>query len=141
MRAFLLLCVIAVAAIPVPAQQPAAPTYADRWLYCQFNLQVEKNADEVVALIKRAAKAGYTAIVLADYKLNILERVPKHYFANAEKVKKAAAEAGIEIIPAIGGFGYSAGILAHDSNLAEGLPVKDAPYVVKNSVAVLASEI
>lgn len=112
------------------------PTYADRWLYVQTNLQVEKSADDLVALIGRAAKAGYTAIVLADYKLNILERVPKHYFTNAEKVKKAAAAANVEIIPALGGFGYSSGILAHDPNLAEGVPVKDAPFTVKNGVAV-----
>jgi hypothetical protein len=127
---------------PVPAtaaDPPAQPVYQDRWLYCQLNLQVEKNADDLVTLINRASKSGYTAIVLADYKLNILERVPKHYFANAEKVKKAAGAAGIEIIPALGGFGYSAGILAHDPNLAEGVPVKNAPYVMKNGIAVLDS--
>lgn len=141
-----LLLAVAAAVVLMPVASPAAPlddkpVYADRWLYCQFNLQVEKSADEVVDLINRAAKAGYTAIVLADYKLNILERVPQHYFKNAEKVKKAAAAANIEIIPAIGGFGYSAGILAHDPNLAEGLPVKDAPYVVKGGVAALESSI
>jgi hypothetical protein len=145
MRLLPLLAIGTLFALPDSTQSQvkdsAAPTYSDRWLYCQVNLQVEKNADELVEFIGRAAKAGYTAIVLADYKLNILDRVPKHYFTNAEKVKKAAAAANIEIIPAIGGFGYSSGILAHDPNLAEGLPVKDAPYVVKNGVAVLDSKI
>jgi hypothetical protein len=131
----------AAALVAVPAPAADAPTYADRWLYCQANLQVDKSADDLVALIDRAAKAGYTAVVLADYKLNILDRVPKHYFANTERVKKAAAAANIEIIPALAGFGYSSGILAHDPNLAEGLPVKDAPFVAKNGVAVPESSV
>lgn len=139
---FLVVGFAATSAVPAPAvQPPKEAVYTDRWLYCQFNLQVEKSADELIELINRAAKAGYTAIVLADYKLNILERVPKHYFTNAEKVKKAAAAANIEIIPAIGGFGYSSGILAHDPNLAEGIPVKDAPFVVKNGIAAPESSI
>ena len=61
---------------PTRAAEPAAPVYADRWVYCQCNLQVEKQADELVELIYRAAMAGYTSIVLADYKLNVLDRVP-----------------------------------------------------------------
>ena len=30
----------------------------------------------------------------------------------------------LEIIPTVAGFGYSSGILAHDPNLAEGLPAE-----------------
>src|SRR5262249_31652328 len=51
-------------------------------------------------------------------------------------VKRAAREAGLEIIPAVFPVGYSAGVLAHDPNLAEGLPVKDAPFVVRGRAAV-----
>jgi hypothetical protein len=136
-----LLVLFLIEATPNEALAADPPVYRDRWLYCQTNLQVEKSTDDLVALINRAAKAGYTAIVLADYKLNVLDRVPKSYFTNAEKVKKAAAAANIEIIPTLAGFGYSAGILAHDPNLAEGVPVKDAPFVVKNGVAVLESTV
>jgi hypothetical protein len=111
--------------------------YAQRWFYVGTNLQVEKNADDLVALITRAAKAGYNGLVLADYKLHILDRVPRHYFTNLEKVKKAAAAAKIEIIPAVCPIGYSSGILAHDPNLAEGLPVRDVPFRVEKGVATL----
>src|SRR5207342_1582875 len=62
-------------AAPAVAQQPV---YEDRWFYASHNLQVEKTADELVKLIERAAKAGYNGVVLADYKLNVLDRVPKH---------------------------------------------------------------
>jgi hypothetical protein len=131
----------ALAVLMLAASAPAqGPAYQDRWFYCSLNLQVEKNADELVKLIERAAKVGYNGVVLADYKLNILDRVPKHYFVNLEKVKKAAKANGIEIIPAVFPVGYSAGILAHDPNLAEGLPVRDAPFVVKGGVAKLVPE-
>jgi hypothetical protein len=116
-----------------------APRYADRWVYSMYNLQVEKSADEVVQLVDRAAKAGYTGVVLADYKLNILDRVPEGYFRNVARVKKAAEAANIELIPLVFPIGYSKGILVHDPNLAAGLPVKDAPFVTKDGRAVPAS--
>jgi hypothetical protein len=111
--------------------QAASPSYNDRWVYCSFNLQVDKSADDLCAMCERAAKAGYTGILLSDYKLQILDRVPDFYFRNVEKVKAAAARARIELIPAVFSIGYSNGHLAHDPNLAEGLPVVDQPYVVK----------
>jgi hypothetical protein len=116
---------------------PAAePKITDRWVYLQKNLQVTEEIPKVVALIERAAAAGYNGVVLADYKLNILGQVPDHYFRNIAKVKAAAERLNVELIPCVASFGYSDGILAHDVNLAEGLPVKDAPFVVKDGVAV-----
>jgi hypothetical protein len=52
----------AVALFPTPApaaDPPAQPVYQDRWLYCQFNLQVEKNADDLVALIDFSQVEAY----------------------------------------------------------------------------------
>jgi len=112
------------------------PRYAKRWFYSQTNLLVAENADKLVVLIERAGKAGYNGLMLADYKFNILGRMPAHYFKHVERVKAAAEKAGMEIIPAIFPIGYSAGVLAHDPNLAEGIPVKDAPAVVKGGVVV-----
>ena len=98
---------------------------------------MERSADDLIALIDRASRDGYTGIVLADYKFQVLYRVPDYYFRNVERVKAAAARAKIELIPAVFSVGYSNGILAQDPNLAEGLPVVDQPYLVKNRVAVL----
>ena len=39
---------------------------AQRWLYLQINLQVPENVTQADALLKRAAKAGYNGVVLAD---------------------------------------------------------------------------
>ncbi len=134
--------VLALAGISALSCAPArgddsSPVYQRRLFYVQMNLQVAENADRLVDLIGRAEEAGYNGFVLADYKLNVLDRVPEHYFTNVARVKAAARAAGIEIIPAVFPIGYSAGLLAHDPNLAEGLPVVAAPFVVQGHEAVL----
>src|SRR5205823_6097797 len=87
-----------------------------------------------------AANSGYNGVVLSDYKFNILDRVPEHYFQHVARVRAAAAKHQIELIPTVFPIGYSSGLLAHDPNLAEGVTVKDAPFVVKGRQAVPAGE-
>ena len=109
----------------------AADPLANRWLYLQQNLQVTENLPKIESLLERAAKSGYNGVVLADYKLNILDRVPDHYFRNAERFRLKCAELKLEIIPAVMSFGYSDGILAHDPNLAKALPCRKVPFQVE----------
>jgi len=138
------LILLAVLLLAVPGDVSticAAEPVARRWVYLQTNLQVKENADKGAEILKRAAEAGYNGVVLADYKLNILDRVPNHYFVNARQFKKVADELNIEVIPAVAPIGYSDGLLAHDPNLAEGIPVRDAPFVVAGGVAKLESEL
>ena len=115
----------------------AAEPLEHRWVYLQQNLQVKENLPKIEAILRRAAKSGYNGVVLADYKLNILDRVPDHYFKNAARFQEICRELNLEIIPTVTNFGYSSGILAHDPNLAEGLPVRDVPFVVKSGKIVL----
>jgi len=46
---------------------------------------VDKNVDDAIRLLERSAKAGYTGLVLADYKFNILDRMPERYVKNVER--------------------------------------------------------
>ena len=80
----------------------AAERLSHRWLYLMTNLQVKENVPKAEALLQRAAKAGYNGVVLADYKLNVLDRVPDHYFVNARQFKAAADKLDLEVIPAGG---------------------------------------
>ncbi|HJT34217.1 MAG TPA: hypothetical protein VJ783_19380, partial [Pirellulales bacterium] len=130
--------VIAIAVLSLIAHSAAAEPPA-RWVYLMTNLQVNENVPQAEALLRRAAKAGYNGVLLADYKLNILDRVPEHYFANARRFKATADELGLEIIPGVAPFGYSEGILAHDLNLAEGLPARDVPLRVQGRQAAIDS--
>lgn len=120
------------------------PTFADeelsrRWVYVQTNLQVTDHADRLEKLLLRARAAGYNGVLLADYKLNVLDRVSDSYFRNAKRIRKQCEELKMDLVPAIGSFGYSAGILAHDPNLAEGLPVRGMPMAIRNGRVELAA--
>jgi hypothetical protein len=121
---------------PLRADEPGS-RYDRRWVWVMANLLVEKEADRVVALVERAGRDGYNGVVISDYKLNFLERMPKGYFEHVARVKKAAERANIEIIPAVFPIGYSNGLLSHDTNLAEGMLVERAPFVVKGREALL----
>jgi hypothetical protein len=137
MRRVIVLLLLILFPIASVRADEAKPRFQQRWFYAPFNLLVEKNADELIGLMKRAQKSGYNGVLLADYKFNIIGKMPEHYFKNVERVKKAADELGLEIVPAIFPIGYSEGLLANDPNLAEGLPVVAAPFVVKGKEATL----
>ena len=111
---------VALAAPPAAhGADPQPPAYELRWVWCMHNLQVKENADAVIRIIERASKAGYTGVVLADYKLNILDRVPAHYFEHVARVRKAAAQHNVELIPTVFPIGY-ASRRARGSNPATG---------------------
>ena len=112
----------------------------EQWLYCQQNLWVDRNIEELEALFSRAGKAGYTHVLLADSKFAKLGDMDAHYFRNVERVKNAAAANRLEIVPAVFPIGYSNDILWHDPNLIEALPVRDALFVVKNGEGQLQSD-
>jgi hypothetical protein len=107
------------------------------WLYCSQNLWVDKNIDDLEALLIRASKAGYTHLLLADSKFAKLGDMDARYFKNVDRVKSIAKAAGIEIVPALFPIGYSNDLLWHDPNLIEALPVTNALFVVRNGEARL----
>ncbi|MGC4042307.1 MAG: hypothetical protein QM758_00695 [Armatimonas sp.] len=111
-----------------------------RWLYIAQNLQVKENVTKVVALLKRAKAADYNGVVLADYKLGILDRVPDFYFPQLSEVRDAARSLGMGLYPTVCSCGYDDALLAHDPNLAEGLPVRGAIFTVKGTEADIESE-
>ena len=127
----------------LPASAPAeesAPRYERRWVWVMSNLLVDNEADRLVALVEKAGREGFNGLVLSDYKLNFLERMPRSYFEHVDRVKKAANGAGVEIIPCLFSIGYSNGLLSLDPNLAEGMLVADAPFRVKGRDAVLLAD-
>ena len=122
-----------------PAALRAAET-PPLWVYYSANLWVDKNIDILEARMKAAAEAGYSAFVIGDSKFGKLGEMDRHYFDNIERVKRCAAENKLEIIPMLYFVGWSESHLWHDPNLAEGLPVKDAEFVVRNNIAQLETE-
>ncbi len=88
-----------------------AERYPQRWVWVMTNLLVNEQRDRVIDLIERSAKAGYNKLGLADYKMNILERMPPGYFSNVAQVKAAADKNNIELVPCVFPIGRSDGLL------------------------------
>lgn len=105
------------------------------WLYYPTNLLVEKNIEKLQEIWSRAAKAGYTHVLLADSKFARLPDMDRRYFDNCERTKRIAADLKLTLVPAVFSVGYSNDLLSRDPNLAEGLPVKNALFVVKDGIA------
>ena len=121
--------------LPLPLAGEKKVQLEKRMVYLSTNFLVDSNVPKCVKILKKAKAAGYNAVAVNDYKFRILRKMPKRYFANVAAFKEQADALGIEIIPCVFPIGYANGILANNPNLAEGLPVKDALFVVKGIVA------
>jgi hypothetical protein len=112
----------------------------ERWVYFAENLAVDENIAGLETLLRRAARAGYTHVLLADSKFARLGEMDARYFRNVDRVKKIATELHLEIVPALFSIGHSNDLLWHDPNLIEALPVRDARFVVRGGEARLQAE-
>jgi hypothetical protein len=111
----------------------------EMWLFWQNNLANQKSVDELEKLIDRAGPLGFTHLVISDTRSNHLQDLwhdePVRYPKNVERIKAACAKYNMKIVPACFDIGYSNGSLWNDPNLAEGTPVVDQEFVVKDGVA------
>ena len=112
------------------AEELARPPLEHRWIYLATNLLVDKNVGEGISLLQRAAKAGYTGVVLTDSKFLRWDQLPERYLTNVRRVRQACRDSKLACIACVCPIGYSNDLLSRDPNLAEGLPVRDAPFVV-----------
>jgi hypothetical protein len=102
-----------------------------RWVYVSSNLYVDENIPKLESLLRRASAAGYNGILFSDSKTLTWWRLdaPDRWKTNAARLRALASELGMELVACVFPFGYAESFLAHDPNLAAGLPVKDAPLV------------
>jgi hypothetical protein len=135
---YTLVCVAAIAALhaSVAGQEPDKPQATtapsleikEKWVSLSPCLFDEKTLPDTIKLIERSAGAGYNTILLgnghlADWDLPGNEKK----LACLAKVLKACRDNNLRVIvPAC------LGCLAGDPNLAEGQPVVDAPFIVKD---------
>ena len=112
----------------------------ERWVYASVNLLVPAEADRLEALMRRARPLGFTHFLLADSKFMRIPQMDARYAKHVKQIKRVGTEIGIEIVPAVFPVGYSNDLLWSDPNLAEGLPVRDALFVVSNGVARVVAD-
>ena len=105
------------------------------FFYASTNLLFDQNADALVGVIRSAREAGATHLFLSDYQTGLIGDMPPRYFANVDKVRKAAADANITICPSVFSIGSSGRYLCSNPNLADGIPVRDMRFLVRSGVA------
>ena len=125
--------------LALPLKCGAAP-YEDRFVWVfGWGLGKDSEVAEVTQLLETAASHGCNGAVVS-FGMDTLCKRPPEFFRRVDEVKRACDRLKVEMIPAIFSVGYGGGALSHDRNLAEGLPVVDAPFVAQGSEARLVSD-
>ena len=107
-----------------------------KWVYVMANFGVNERTDAAIALLRRAKKAGYNGMVVSDVKFEKFQLATPDLKANVKRFRQACTEEGMELIACVAPFGYADYLLSNDPNLAEGMPVRNASFIVKGGKLV-----
>ncbi len=120
-RRIFLLSLLAFLPLSVLAEQPkpSAARFEKRWLFVWRDMSDAKEVDRVIERMPSAKSAGYNGVVLSP-------NIPP---AKAGELREAAKRNGLDLVAIVMGN-------SRDRNYMEGLPVKDALFVVRDGVAV-----
>lgn len=118
-----------------PASAPAIPA-GQKWVFAMGNLATDKGKTSLMELARRASKAGYNGFMLGDIKIDKFQLQTEAYIANLKEFRDLCTELKLKFIPCVTPFGYSYVFLSNDPNLAEGMPVRNATFVVKDGLLV-----
>ncbi len=123
--------ILILAALPALADAP--PT---RLLYLQAGLASAAQRTNTLALLERVAAEGYTGVVFTDYKFMRWDDLPPGYHKHWQELHDTCKRLKLKLIAGVMPMGYSNSLLSRDPNLAEGLPVRNAPFIVRNGMLV-----
>ena len=121
------------------APQQQGKIYSYRWTYMSTSLRQDSDVDDVRRIADTCAAHGLNGILLSAG-MDHLDLQPQPYIGRLFQVRQIGRDTGVEIIPSVFSVGYGGAFLAHDKNLAAGLPVVDALYVVKGGKAQFAAD-
>jgi hypothetical protein len=118
-------------------QLDAAESYPDRFVWVfGWGLGRDGDVGEISNVLVTASQHGINGAVVS-FGLDTLCQQSPDYFRRLDAIKQLCDRLRLDLIPAVFSVGYGGGVLAHDRNLAEGLPVEDAPFLVRGNEARL----
>jgi hypothetical protein len=132
-------CLLFVFAFLTAMRLEAVPRFADQfvWIF-GWNLDKDSDVTEISEVLATAGKSHFNGAVFS-LGLDTLSKKSPEYFRRLQQISKSCDQNGLDFIPSGFSIGYGGGVLAFNPNLAEGLPVVDAPFVVQGGVARLAT--
>lgn len=112
-----------------------------RWLFLFGDHSRQETVDRTLSLFRRAEAAGYNAVLFGDASLQRLDRASTVFRENMRRIQAEARAHGLDLVIGCMPIGYSGSILDYDPNLAEGLPVKEGPFVAREGELRLDSDL
>ncbi len=132
---------IAVLLVRSPGPRSPAPAPRELWFYQAVSLADPAAAAKLPALWRRAAAAGYSRVVLYDWRFERPAEQDANWLASVQRVRALADSLHLEIIPGVSLVGRGNGaMLADDPNLAEAMPVRDALLEVRGGIARVVAD-
>ena len=113
----------------------AAVEMKEKWVIYSANFEDDTSVDRFIRVVEQARAAGCTHVFVDDPQFGFINEMPLHYWNNIKRARAAVEKSGLTVAPGLFPFGYSGAYLHLDPNVAAGLPVKDAPFIVKGGVA------
>jgi hypothetical protein len=113
--------------------------YPERWVYVSGELGSDQALERFREIARTASDHGLTAIMFSSG-FDRLDLQPPDNIARLKEARNICERYHLDLVPAMFGTGYGGGVLSHDKNLAEGLLVKDALFVVEGGQAKFTPE-
>jgi len=128
---------IALATLASMAEEPAPKLEPrQRWVFSGTNFAREEAVANLTALMRRAHRCGYTGILVSDVKFEKFQLQPPEVLERLKKFRQDCTAEKMKFIAAVATFGHSDVFLTNDPNLCEGMPVRKAPFIVKDGKLV-----
>ena len=121
------LSVVLLAAAMASCARKAQP-YPIRWVYVSRGLSDDQHVEDIRQIAKTASENGMNGIYLSAG-FDGIDLKGEQYFRRLGEVKQIAEQYGMDIIPRCMDVGYNGSMLAHNQNLAAGIPVREALFV------------
>lgn len=138
MKKSICILLLAVGLASVLAEGERKP-YPYRWVRVASNLRDDKEVERIRQIVTTASEHGLNGMAFSAG-LDQLDRKTPDYFQRLKQVRELCAERKVDIIPSFFSAGYGGSVLSHDKNLAAGLPVRDALFVVSEGRAKFVAE-
>jgi len=123
---------------PAPRPMEKAPL-PHRWVMVRTHLDGDADVEKIRGIADTAASHGLNGILLGAG-LDTLDATRPERLRRLQAVRQLCRERHLDVIPSIFTPGYGGGLLGEDRNLAEGLPVENALFVVRDGQATLAAD-
>ena len=125
--------------LEVAAAFGQSKVYPDRWVMLGSDLGSDQELARIEGLARMGSEHGINGILFSAG-FDTMDLKTPEFFRRLTRLKQTCDQLGVEVIPAGFGVGYGGGVLAHDKNLAAGLPVRGALFLAKGNEATFQAD-